>query len=107
MTIKFDNNLPIQHAVSPVDTSSSTVFVDTISLNKYRKTNIGKRVELIFELDNEFLSLTEITFDNEPTVIHNTTVITMTTTNCPLGEYIQVNEKEKYEKYHLLLFDAK
>jgi hypothetical protein len=85
--IKFDNNLPIKHQMSPTVTSFSTIFVDTIQLNDYEAIAIGKRVEILFEFDNELLFLTEITFDNEPTMIVNTTLMSITTTTtCVTGE---------------------
>jgi hypothetical protein len=84
--IKFDHHhLPIEHQSSPVSTSISTVFVDTIYLNKYPTMFIAKQIEILVQFDNEFLFLTEITFDNQPTMIVNTT-ITTTTTNCPIGK---------------------
>ncbi|CAF3466761.1 unnamed protein product [Rotaria sp. Silwood1] len=85
--IKFDNNLPIKYQISPIETSLSTIFVDTIQLNKSTTMPIGKRMEILFEFDNEPLLLTEITFDNEPTMLVNTTLTTMTTTVCPMGPF--------------------
>ncbi|CAF4746271.1 unnamed protein product [Rotaria sp. Silwood1] len=83
--IKFDNNLPIKYQISPIETSLSTIFVDTIQLNKSTTMPTGKRIEILFEFDNEPLLLTEITFDNEPTMLVNTTLTTMTTTVCPMA----------------------
>ncbi|CAF3405363.1 unnamed protein product [Rotaria socialis] len=80
--IKIDNNLPMRHKLS---TSLSKTFADTIHLNQSKIVNIGKRVELLFEFDNGLLSLTEITFDNEPTILYSTTSTSVTTTNCPLA----------------------
>jgi hypothetical protein len=78
--IKFDNYRTIKHEISSIETSLSTVFVDTIYLNKYEKTMfIGKQIEILFEFDNQLLFLTEITFDNQPSIIVNTT-------NCHLGK---------------------
>jgi hypothetical protein len=82
--IKFDHHLPIKHQSSPVATSISTVFVDTIHLDKYQTMFIAKQVEILVHFDNQLLFLTEITFDNQPAMIVNTTVIT--TTNCPIGK---------------------
>jgi len=84
--IKFDNYQTIKHEISPIVSSLSTIFVDTIYLNKYETMFIGKQIELLFEFDNELLFLTEIVFDNQPAMIVNTT---LTTTNCPLGEKIR------------------
>ncbi|CAF4052981.1 unnamed protein product [Rotaria sp. Silwood2] len=83
--IKFDNNLSIKHQISPITTSLSTIFVDTIQLNKSKTMIIGNRVEILFEFDDEPLLLTEITFDNEPTMLVNTTLTTITTTICPMA----------------------
>jgi hypothetical protein len=85
--IRFDHYRTIKHQISPVITALSTVFVDTIYLNKYEEIFIGKQIEIIFEFDNELLFLTEITFDNQPAMIVNTALIT--TTNCPTGELIK------------------
>jgi hypothetical protein len=84
--IKFDNSPPINHQISFVETSLSTVFVDTVQLNKYQTMVIGKQVEILIEFDNDFLFLTEITFHNEPAMIVNTTFINLNTTNCPIGK---------------------
>jgi len=81
--IRFDNHLPIKHQVSPISTSISTVFVDTIHLNQYQTMFIAKQVEILVEFDNQLLFLTEITFDNQPAMIVNTII---TTTNCPIGK---------------------
>jgi hypothetical protein len=75
--IKFDNHQTIKHEISPI----STEIVDTIQLNKYETMFIGKQVELLFQFDNELLFLSEITFDNQPAMIVNTT-------NCPIGKKI-------------------
>ena len=45
---------------------------------------IAKQVEMLFQFDSELLFLTEITFDNQPAVIVNTTIAT--TTHCPIGK---------------------
>ena len=82
--IRFDHHLPIKHQSSQVSTSISTVFIDTIYLTKYPTMFIAKQVEILFHFDNQLLFLTEITFDNQPAMIVNTTVIT--TTNCPIGK---------------------
>ena len=85
--IKFDDNLAVKHQISPRESSLSTVFVDTIQLNKYGNIFIGKRVEIIFEFNNkQLLLLTEITFDDEPAMSFNTTLGINNTTNCPIGE---------------------
>jgi hypothetical protein len=83
--IKFDDRSPIEHHASSITSSLSNVFIDTIHLNKYGTIMIGKRVEIIFQFDNELLFLTEITFDNEPTTVVETTSARTTTTNCPAG----------------------
>ncbi|CAF1307987.1 unnamed protein product [Rotaria sordida] len=83
--IKFDNNLLIKHQISSIATLLSTIFVDTIQLNKSKTMIIGKQVEILFEFDNEPLFLTEITFDNEPVMSINTTLPTITTTICPMA----------------------
>lgn len=80
INIKFDNHQTIKHQISPSSTSLSTVFVDTISLNKYEKMFIGKQIDITFEFDNELLFLTEIIFDNQPAMIVNTS-------NCQFGEF--------------------
>jgi hypothetical protein len=84
--IKFDNNQTIKHQTSPIE--SSPIFIDTIQLIKYGNMFIGKRVEIIFEFNNELLLLTEITFDNEPAIFSNTTLGLNNTTNCPIGKRI-------------------
>jgi hypothetical protein len=84
--VKFDDSLPINHQTSFIETSLSTVFVDTIQLNQYQTMIIGKQVEFLIEFNNDFLFLTEITFDNEPTMIVNTAFINLNTTNCPTGK---------------------
>ncbi|CAF1445603.1 unnamed protein product [Adineta steineri] len=80
--IKFDNNPPIIHKISSISTLLSTVFVDTIQLTDYNTITIAKKIEILFEFDNEFLFLTEIKFENEPTMIVDTTVTSITTTTC-------------------------
>jgi hypothetical protein len=96
--IKFDNNLPIKHHMSPMTTSLSTMFVDTVQLSEYGTMIIGKRVEILFEFDNELLFLTEITFDNEPTMIVNTTLTSITTTTtCATGKKTVIFELKQFE----------
>ncbi|CAF3483728.1 unnamed protein product [Rotaria socialis] len=81
--IRFDNHLSIEHYASPKESSLSTVFVDTIHLMKYGNTFIGKRIEIMFEFDNA-LFLTEITFENEPAILLNTTFEINNTTSCSI-----------------------
>ena len=57
---------------------------------------IGKQIEFEFEFDNELIFLTEITFDNQPAMIVNTT---LPTNNCQLGERIYLT------KYLILIID--
>ncbi|UJR16452.1 hypothetical protein I4U23_003354 [Adineta vaga] len=76
--MKFDDNQPIVHRPTFITTSVSTVFVDTIDFEDDGTIIIGKHLEILFEFDNEFLFLTEIKIDNEPTTIIQTN--TMTTT---------------------------
>jgi hypothetical protein len=82
--IKFDDNPSIKHHVSPQQSSLSSIFVDKIQLINYGNIFIGKRVEIIFEFNNELLLLTEITFDNELITFVNTTSTVNTTTNCSI-----------------------
>lgn len=84
--IKFDDNRSISHQISPIQSSSAGVFVDTVQLIQYGILFIGKRIEIIFEFNNELLLLTEVTFDNEPTIFVNTTSTVNNTTNCPIGK---------------------
>jgi hypothetical protein len=88
ISVKFDNNQPIKHQILPIESSLSTVFVDTIHLIKYGNIFSGKRVEIIFEFNNELLLLTEITFDNEPAKMINSTLGLNNTTNCSIGKII-------------------
>lgn len=81
--IQFDQFSPIKHIISPMVTSLSTVFVDTVDLNKYEQIFIAKEVQIRFQFDNGLLFLTEITFDNQPAVMVNTT---LTNINCPIGK---------------------
>ena len=81
----FDDIPSIKHHPSPIESSVSNVFVDTIHLMKYGNMFIGKRVEIVFELNGEPLRLTEITFDNEPAAFVNTTSEVNHTTNCSMG----------------------
>ena len=85
LEIQFDHSSPIKHSISPMATSLSTVFVDTIDLNKSEQIFIAKEVQIRFQFDNGLLFLTEITFDNQPTMMVNTT---LTNNNCPIGAYI-------------------
>lgn len=82
--VKFDHHRSIEHEISPM--KSSNVFIDTIQLSKYENLFNGKRLELIFKFHHEFLLLTEITFDNEPSMFANTTFNITSTTNCPIGK---------------------
>jgi hypothetical protein len=86
IVIKFDDHLSIKHHASLIESSLSTVFIDTIQLIKYGNMFIGKRIEILFEFNNELLLLTEITFDNEPAMFVNTTLGVNNTTNCPIGK---------------------
>ncbi|CAF1422402.1 unnamed protein product [Adineta ricciae] len=76
--IKFDDNPPIAHKATPIATSISTIFLDTINLDNYATMTIGKHVEVVIEFDNEFLFLTEIKFDNQPTTMAEMHTITTT-----------------------------
>jgi hypothetical protein len=117
--IKFDDNPSIKHHPSPIESSLSTIFVDTIQLIKYGNIFIGKQVEIIIEFNNELLLLTEITFDNEPAISMNTTIgINNTTTHCPIGKkkkkeiflsnykyfYLVMNNTSTYESSSLAIF---
>ena len=85
--VKFDDHRSIEHEISPIKSSSSNVFIDTIQLNKYENMSNGKRLEMIFKFHHELLLLlTEITFDNEQTTFVNTTSNINNTTNCPIGK---------------------
>ena len=84
--IKFDNYRSIKHQVLSVGQLSSTIFIDTIQLNKYPSIIIGEQVEILFEFDHDLLFLTEIAFDNQPTMIINGNLTDMTTTNCPTSK---------------------
>jgi hypothetical protein len=84
LDIQFDHLSPIKHSISPLATSLSTVFVDTIDLNKYEQIFIAKEIHIQFQFDHGLLFLTEITFDNQPAMMINTT---LTNVNCPIGEY--------------------
>ena len=92
--IKFDDIPPIKHYASPMESSVSNVFVDTIQLMKYGNIFIGKRVEIVFEFNNEVLRLAEITFDNELATFANATAAVNHTTNCSIGR-----EKNKEDVY--------
>ena len=81
--IQFDHSTPIQHQISPMVTSLSTVFVDVVDLTQYERIFIAKEVEIRLEFTNELLFLTEITFDNQPAMMLNTTNIN---SNCLRGE---------------------
>lgn len=80
--IQFDHSIPIKHLISPMTTSLSTVFVDVIDLTQYQQIFIAKQIEIRLEFNNEFLFLTEITFENQPALLLNTTYIN---SNCPKG----------------------
>ncbi len=100
MEIKFDDNQAIKHPISSRESSLSTVFVDTIQLNKYGNIFQGKRLEIIFEFNNkQLLLLTEITFDNQPAILLNTTLGINNTTNCPIG-----NTKNKEQEKIIFIF---
>ncbi len=105
INIKFDDNRSIKHHSSPIKSSISTIFVDTIQLNKYGNIFLGKQIEIIFEFNNELLLLTEITFNNEPAMFINTTLGFNNTTNCSIGKinfvFSQIN------KYYFELFSIK
>ncbi|CAF1024694.1 unnamed protein product [Rotaria sordida] len=99
--IKFDDNpLTIKHYASPTESSLSTVFVDTIQLINYGNMFIGKRIEILFEFNNA-LVLTEITFDNEPAILVNTTTEINNTTNCSI---VVNNNNSTYESTSLTIF---
>ncbi|CAF3613886.1 unnamed protein product [Rotaria sp. Silwood1] len=97
--IKFDDNPSIKHHISSIESSLSTVFVDTIQLINYGNMFIGKRVEILFEF-NIALFVTEITFDNEPVILINTTLEINNTTNCP----IVLNNDSTNESTSLTIF---
>ena len=87
ITVKFDDHRSIEHEISPMKTSSSNVFMDTIQLINYENLLvIGKRVEILFQFPHELLLLTEVTFDNEPAIFNHTTSTINNTTNCPIGK---------------------
>jgi len=96
INIKFDDNRSIKHHSSPIKSSISTIFIDTIQLNKYGNIFLGKQIEIIFEFNNELLLLTEITFNNEPAMFINTTLGFNNTTNCSIGKinfvFSQINK---------------
>lgn len=92
--IKIDDSLPIKYKISSASTSLSTIFVYKIQLNQSKTMIIGRQVEILFEFNNESLCVTEITFDNKPILVLNTTPTSITTTNCPLGELLIMNKKQ-------------
>ena len=84
--VQFDGTLAIKHQPSPLVSSTPTLFIDTIDLSKYDMTFIAQRVQITFEFTDELFLLTEIQFDNEPSIALNQTSTMNITTNCPLGK---------------------
>ncbi|CAF0731409.1 unnamed protein product [Adineta steineri] len=100
--IKFDNNLTIKHHIAPIESSVSTIYVDTIQLIKYDNIFLGKQIEFLFEFNNnQLLFLTEITFINEPAILLNTSSIINNTTNCSI---LMNNNNSTFENSSLIIF---
>ena len=83
--IRLENYPIIIHYPSSI-AIASTVFMDTIVLSEYGPEFIGKQIEMIFEFDDEFLFLTEMTFESQPSIRSDMMNFSSNTTRCPQGK---------------------